>query len=240
MPKLGAIRALSSDVRLEILKYLYQKPRDIEDLAVNCLKLQPITIRHHIQYLQEAGLLESYEKRTGSAGRPKTYYRIAKRLPQVAFPARRYFELSKAMLDSLIRNLGEQKAIDTLYDVGDKLGRETVKYLTAMDNVTKWTLKEFADIFIQKYLVETGAEPEIIEKSESQVVYRMHNCLFYELAQEMPNLMCDVLHHQFHQSLVKAMNPHFKDTQTSCMGHGHSCCEHTVEMLRKEKTNKTQ
>ena len=233
MPILDVIRALSSDVRLEILRVLYQKPRDIEDLA-NCLKLQPITVRHHIQYLQEAGVLESYEKRTGSAGRPKTYYRIAKRLPLVTFPARRYFDLSKAMLNSLVRNLGEQKAIDILSDIGVELGRETVKYLTAVHNLTKWTLKEFSDIFIEKYLQEAGAEPEIIEKNKSRVVYRMHNCLFYELSQEMPNLFCDALHYQFHQSLVKAMNPNFKDTQTSCMGHGASCCEHIVELLQKE------
>lgn len=235
MPKLEVIRALSSEVRLEILKLLYQRPRDIEDLAKNHLKLQPITVRHHIQFLQEAGLLESYEERTGSAGRPKTYYKIAKTLPTVTFPARRYFDLSKAMLNTLSGSLGEKKTDEILTEVGSELGKETVKYLAATNNVKRWTTKEFAEIFVEKYLKETGAEPEIIEKSGSRVVYRMHNCLFYELAQETPCLMCDVLHHQFHSSLVKAMNDDFKDTQTTCMGHGANYCEHVVEWVPEKK-----
>ena len=231
MSKLDVMRALSSEVRLEILKLLYQKPRDIEDLAKNHLKLQPITVRHHIQFLQEAGLLESYEERTGLAGRPKTYYRIAKGLPLITFPARRYFDLSKAMLNTLLRNVGEEKTAEMLADVGDELGKETAKYLETTNNIKHWTTKEFAEILVKKYLTEAGAEPEIIENNNRRVIYRMHNCLFFELAQETPSLMCDVLHHHFHSSLVKAMNSHFQDTQTSCMGHGANCCEHTVEWV---------
>jgi len=235
------MRALSSEVRLEILKLLYQKPRDIEDLAKNYLKLQPITVRHHIQFLQEAGLLESYEERTGSAGRPKTYYRIAKELPMITFPTRRYYDLSKAMLNALLRNLGEKKTAEMIANIGDELGKETVKYLETVNNIKQWTTKEFAEIFIEKYLTEAGAEPEIIEKNNSRVVYRMHNCLFYELSQETPSLMCDVLHHHFHSSLVNAMNKDFQDTQTSCMGHGQNCCEHIVERVQeKKKTDKAE
>jgi len=191
-------------------------------------------VRHHIQSLQEAGLLESYEERTGSAGRPKTYYKIAKKLPILTFPARQYFELSKNVINGILRSLGEQKTIKILASVGDEIGAETVKYMEATNNVTKWTLKEFAEVFIQKYLQEAGAEPEIIEKNDKRIAYRMHNCLFYELSQQTPSLMCDVLHRHFHHSLVKAMSNNFKDTQMSCMGHGANCCEHVVELIKEE------
>jgi predicted ArsR family transcriptional regulator len=198
-------------------------------------------VRHHIQFLQKAGLLESYEERTGSAGRPKTYYRIAKGLPLITFPARRYFDLSKAVLDGLLANVGEKKTIEILTDVGLEMGRETAKYLATTNNIKEWTPKDFAEIFVEKYLREAGAEPEIIEKSDKRVIYKMHNCLFYELAQEIPDLMCDVLHHSFHHSLVKAMSANLKDTQTSCMGHGAICCEHTIEWIpEKEKNEKTR
>ncbi len=231
MPKIEVLRALSNDVRLEILKLLYQKPRDVEDLAKNYLKLQPITVRHHIQCLQEAGLLESYQGRTGSAGRPKTYYKLAKSLPMITFPERRYFDLSKAMLNSILINVGEKKTVKILSDVGIKMGKETVKYLAEMNNIKRWTPKEFAEIFVGKYLEEIGTEPEIIEKSSNSVVYKTHNCLFFELAQENPSLMCDVLHNSFHHALIKAMSDNLEDTQTSCMGHGNNCCEHTVEWV---------
>lgn len=241
MSKLEVIRALSSDVRLEILRLVYQKPRDIEDLAKNHLKLQPITIRHHIQIMHEAGLLESYEERRRSAGRPKTYYRIAKELPTVNFPSRRYFELSKVILSQVERKIGAKKTNELLADVGNELGKQTADYLTMTNDVKQWTTKEFVEIFIEKYLTEAGTEPEIIEKSNRKVKYRIHNCLFFELSQKIPNLMCDVLHHNFHSTLVKTMSNNFKDTQTSCMGHGSSCCEHTVEWIpEKKENNRTQ
>ena len=55
--------ALSSDARAETLEFLYKKPRDVEEIAKK-LKLQSTTVRHHIEALLEAGLLESYEERT--------------------------------------------------------------------------------------------------------------------------------------------------------------------------------
>jgi predicted ArsR family transcriptional regulator len=133
--------------------------------------------------------------------------------------------------------MGEQKTIEVLADVGDEMGTETVKHMEATHNVTKWTPKEFAEVFVQKYLQEAGAEPEIIEKSDSRVVYRMRNCLFHELSQQTPSLMCDVLHRHFHDTLVKAMSNNSEDTQTSCMGHGAICCEHVVEWTAEKKEN---
>jgi predicted ArsR family transcriptional regulator len=78
-------RALSSKSRVSILELLYKKPYSIDELAEK-LGLQPITIRHHIQTLIDAGLLDSFEERSGVPGRPKVYYKVAKSLPIVSFP----------------------------------------------------------------------------------------------------------------------------------------------------------
>jgi len=227
-------RALSSEARAEILRLLYKKPHDIEEIAES-LKLQPVTIRHHIQALSEAGLLEFYEERSGSAGRPKTFYKIATTLPVVVFPARRYFELSKALVNSLQRNLGGQKTQEILADVGRELGKETIKYLETQNNITKWTSKEFVEIVI-KYLQEAGAEPEVVEVTDSKLIYRLHNCLFSELSREIPGLMCDVIHHEFQQAMLDSMHNEIKGVQTSCMGHGDINCEHVIEWASKKKT----
>lgn len=229
-------RALSSEARAEILKLVYQKARDIEELAES-LKLQPVTIRHHVQALLEAGLLEFHEERSGLAGRPKTYYTIAKTLPSVVFPARRYYELSKSLVSSLRRNLGEKKTEEILADVGHDLGVETLKYLEAKNNVSKWSSKEFAEIIV-KYFQEAGAEPEIIELSDNKLTYRLHNCLFSELSKEVPGLMCDIMHHQFQQAMLDSMHEDIKGIQTSCMGHGDQNCEHTIEWNPKKESPK--
>lgn len=196
-----------------------------------------MTVRHHIQSLQEAGLLDSYEERSGLAGRPKTYFKIAKGLPTIVFPARRYFDLARALVNSLLNNLGEEKTNEIIASVGVEMGKDTVKYLTVTNNVNEWTLKELAKIYIEKYLREIGAEPEIVEQTDKKLVYRMHNCLFYELSQEAPTIMCETLHCKFHQSLIEAMNKNLKDTQTNCMGRGGNYCEHTIELIPENENS---
>jgi predicted ArsR family transcriptional regulator len=114
------------------------------------------------------------------------------------------------------------------------LGIETIRFLEAKISLSKWTAKEFAELVV-KYLQEAGAEPEIVELSDNKLVYRLHNCLFAELSQVIPELLCDVMHHEFQQAMLDSMQADVKGIQTSCMGHGDICCEHVIEWVpRKE------
>ncbi len=221
-------RALASKSRADILKLMYKKPHNIEELAEK-LKLQPITVRHHIQSLMEAGLLESREERSGKSGRPTNYYRIAKSLPLVNFPERRYFLLSSFLVDTILHDIGEQKTKEMIAKAGYEMGKETVRTLEQERRVKQWSPKEFAEIFVKGYLEETGAEPEIISESDKRVIYRLHNCIFSELALKNPGLICDILHKRFHQGVCAAMRKNLRDSQKTCMGHGDVFCEHAVE-----------
>jgi len=221
-------RALSSKSRADILKLLYKKPHSIEELAEK-LMLRPITVRHHIQCLTEAGILESYEERSGTSGRPTNYYKIAKKLPIVNFPERRYFLLASFLIDTLQLNLGKEKTKELLTNAGWEMGREVIKQLEQKYNVKKWSPKVFADFFVNRYLEEIGAEPELVATDDKHVFYRLHNCIFFELALQKPSLMCDILHKQFHQGVCAAIGKSVKDTQKTCMGHGDNYCEHVVQ-----------
>jgi len=234
MSKREIHRALSSEAREETLKLLYKRPHVIEEIAEK-LNLQPVTVRHHIQALQEAGFLESYEERSGSAGRPRTYYKLAKSLPTLTFPARRYLQLSKAVISFLLREYGKKKGYEMMAQLGYEMGASTAKYLETTYNIKDWTPDEFAKVFVEGYLQEVGAEPEVAEKTDKKVVFRTHNCIFFELSQEMPDLMCDVLHNEFHRALQETMSGDIKGVQTSCMGHGDGCCEQVFEWVFKNK-----
>jgi len=225
--------ALSSKTRAEILKLLYKKPLDVEEIAQK-LKLQPVSIRHHLQSLEEAGLLECTEERSGSAGRPKTRYKIASSPPAVTFPARRYLFFSGILIDSLMHIVGKAKVYGIMGKVGRRMGRETVEQIVQRYNVTKWTPKEFEEIFVGKYLQEAGTEPEIAEKSDKKIVVRLHNCIFSELSMKMPELMCDVAHKEFFHAASEVMGGNIKVTQATCLGRGDIYCEHIFEWKSDE------
>jgi len=223
-----AYRALSSKPRLEILRLLYRKPLSVEEIAKS-LKLQPITIRHHLQSLEEAGFIEKNEQRTGIVGRPKIYYTIAKKPKIVGFPRRRYLTLSNFLVNTLNFTLGANRAKKLLKKVGREMGENTVKKLELEHNIKEWSPKAYEEFFIKQYLKESGAEPEIIEVDDKKIVYRLHNCHFFEMAIKMPDMMCDTLHEGFHEGASNAMGKQVKISRTTCMAHGDHYCEHVCE-----------
>jgi predicted ArsR family transcriptional regulator len=231
MSEVEAYRALSSKSRLEILKLLYKNPLSVDDLAKK-LRLQPITVRHHLQSLEEAGFIESFEERAGSVGRPKLYYKIVKEPPLLSFPKRRYLTLSNFVINTLQFLLGERRARKILWKAGSEMGENTIKRLESEYNIREWTLKAYEQFFIKEYLEDSGAEPEIVEISGKKIIYRLHNCLFFELAVRMPEIMCDTLHESFHEGVTKAMGKKFKISRGTCMAKGDLYCEHICEKIK--------
>lgn len=228
MSEKKAYEALSSVSRLEILKLLHRKPLGVDEIAV-LVNLQPITVRHHLQSLEDAGLIDSYEEKKGTVGRPRVYYRIAKKPIRVGYPKRRYLTLSSFIIKSLQSSIGIKKANNLLESVGKSMGESVIKEVESKYAVKEWSPEAFKEFFIQEYLEENGAEPEIVEFDKNRVVFRDHNCLFFELADKMPEVMCDVLHEGFHKGISSSMGGKVKITRVTCMGHGDEHCEHSCE-----------
>jgi predicted ArsR family transcriptional regulator len=223
-----AFEALSSASRLEILKLLHKKPLSVDEIA-KLVNLQPITVRHHLHSLEDAGFVESYEEKKGSVGRPKVYYKIAKEPTVVGYPKRRYLTLSNFMIRTLQLLIGSKRASKLLRRVGKNMGESVIKEIESKHDVKEWSPEAFKEFFINGYLEEAGAEPEIVKDDENQVVFRVHNCLFLELAVKMPEMMCDVLHESFHEGVTKALGKQAKINRSTCMAKGDPYCEHTCE-----------
>jgi len=223
-----AYRALSSKSRLDILKLLYKKPMSVEEIAQR-LNLQPITIRHHLQSLVEAGFIEAYEERAGSVGRPKIHYKTVREPQIVSYPKRRYLMLSNFIVSTLRYVLGEDQAKKILKKAGQEMGENTAKRLESEHEIKDWSIKSYEEFFVKGYLEKVGAEPEIIEVNDKKIVYRLHNCLFFEMAVKMPEIMCDVLHEGFHEGLSKAMGKNVRVDRLTCMSKGDPYCEHSCE-----------
>ncbi len=231
MVETDAYRALSSTSRLDILKLLYRKSMSVEEIAER-LGLQPITIRHHLQSLVEARFIETLEERAGSVGRPKIFYRMVKEPPLVNYPKRQYLLLNNFVINALRVVLGENQSQKVLRKAGLEMGKNTAKKLESDHELSQWSLKTFEHFFVNDYLETMGAEPEVIARNDKKIVYRLHNCLFFEMALRMPEIMCDTVHESFHEGLITTMGREMKIHQLTCMGKGDRYCEHSCELLK--------
>ncbi len=228
MSERKAYEALSSTSRLEILKSLHKKPLSVDEIA-KLVNLQSITVRHHLKSLEDAGFIESHEEKGGTVGRPKVYYQIAKEPTIVGYPKRRYLTLSNFMIRTLRLFIGSKRADTLLRRVGKNMAESIIREMESKHDVKEWSSEAFVDFFIKGYLEEAGAEPEIVKTDKDQIVYRVHNCLFLELAVKMPEMMCDVLHEAFHEGVSSAMGGKVKIIRLTCKGHGDPYCEHKCE-----------
>jgi len=179
--------------------------------------------------LEDVGFIESYEERSGTVGRPKVYYKIAKEPTLVGYPKRNYLTLSDFMIKTLQVLVGSKRAGKLLRKVGENMGKSVIKEIESKHGVKEWSPEAFIDFFIKGYLEEAGAEPEILKIDKNRVVYRTHNCLFLELAVKMPETMCDVLHDAFHEGVSSAIGDRMKIIRLTCKGHGDPYCEHKCE-----------
>ena len=239
MNEVEIYQVLASKSRLEILRLLYRKPFSVEELS-KATGLQPITVRHHLQLLEETGFLESYEERTGGIGRPKMYYKAAKQPPLLEFPKRQYLRLCSLLIGRMRSELGLSQTKKILKEVGLELSENALKRLALENGVNEWSLKEFSELFINKYLKEFGAEPEIVEVDDKKIVYRMYNCVFLELAKEAPEIICDALYEGFNEGVSKVTDSKLRIRQLSCIGEGSPYCEYVCEQLTEEKNSRRQ
>jgi len=223
-----AYRALSSKSRLDIIKLLYRNPLSVEQIAEN-LGLQPITVRHHLQSLVESGFIQAIEERAGSVGRPKIHYRVVKEPPLINYPRRGYLMLNNFLVNTLRFTLGEDQTRKILRKAGLDMGENAAKRLESENEIREWTLKDFERFFVRDYLEKMGSEPEIIETDNKKIVYRLHNCLFFEMAVKTPEIICDALHESFHEGLTKPMNKDIKINQLTCMAKGAPYCQFSCE-----------
>ncbi len=233
-----AYQALSSKPRQDILRLLYRKRMNVEEIAQK-LKLQPITIRHHLQSLVQAGFIEPLTERASSVGRPKIFYKMVREPPLINYPKRGYLMLSNYLINTLRSSLQKSKAHEILRKAGFEMGETTAKRLESEHEVKDWSIKAYEQFYVRDYLEQMGAEPEVVEISNKRLVYRLHNCLFFELSVKMPEIMCDILHESFHEGLVNAMGNGMKISRSSCLSKGDSYCEHSCRLGSEKSSSRT-
>ncbi len=218
-------KVLASSSRWKILELLAKGPKDIKGI-VKETGIQPTAVRYHLQALHRLGLVETYEEK-GNIGRPRVYYKLAKKQISVEFPARNYILLAKLLLEAMRQNIGEEATKNLLHTTGVNRGKEIIGELTSKHNIARWTPQTFKSIYVDTYLTQIGVQPEAVKLTSDKVVFRVHSCQFLELATKYPELVCDVLDTATQEGISEAIGG-VKITRTKCMGHGDDFCEYNV------------
>ena len=236
--KSEVFKALSSESRWNILNALADKPKDINEIA-DRVGLKPITVRHHLSSLTQAGLVEQLSERKGGVGRPTTIYRITGDNVRVSFPHRDYFLLNQIIVRGLPAILGTEATKDVLLKVAVNAGFNYVENIAFQNGLERWTLDSFRRLFVEGLLGEMGTNPEVVSQSEDELIFQESNCLFFELAKANPELICNALDQGFHDGIIKALGPDFKGERVKCMGHGDQYCRYKIQWTPSTGNNST-
>lgn len=225
--------ALASSTRRKILDLVQMKALSIQDIR-RTMRLHPATIRHHLNGLEKAGFIESFEKKADTGGRPKIYYRAVKEPPFICMIKHRYAKINN-FLGAIIRHLLRLNQADNIIrKIGFDIGKRTANDIQLESGISEWTLEAFEKFFINEYLKEFDAAPEIVEKTDEKIVYRIHNCVFLG-GLKMPEKICDIIHEGFNEGVSEATGKKMKITRLTCMGKGDTYCEYVCKLLPNKR-----
>lgn len=218
--------AFTSGPRMEILNLVATAPAGVSGIA-KALGISPTAARFHVQKLLSLGLLEEVEER-GSVGRPRILYRATGKRVEVGFPARNYMQLSEVLIRALLANPNQEQMEEWLREVGRTYASSMANDAIRRAPEAKWDTRTFEKHVVEGLLKEWGWQPELTLASRDRLRYRCYNCLFKELAQKYPRVICDVLDNSLHKEMYKRLNPAIDWKKLKCMGHGDAYCEYLL------------
>lgn len=180
---LALSKALGDDTRFLIYKYISEQtgPVSVEELAGN-FGLHPNAIRLHLAKLGEAGLVTTESTRRGP-GRPKKLYKTNRELSHLPFGKRDFNFLALLLLDFIV---GQSIPPTEINSFGKKWG---YSYIQGKVRGKPQNLEEIIQCLLTEFK-EWGFEPEPVLVKHQRMEIRLKNCIFKELANNHPTLVC--------------------------------------------------
>lgn len=220
--------ALASGVRLRILKVVAVGEKTIPDLTRE-LRLSRATLRYHLSFLLNQGLIEEVAPpKTTAVGRPAIRYRASKGVLVSGYPPRHYEIVGQLALQALKETAGLEESRRLLESKGTDSGKTLIEAFAAKAKVERWTPDGFEQLVLNGLFLDYGILSEVLSRTPGGLTYRSFTCPFLELAEGMPDLVCDALDIGFHRGVDAALGG-VRTERVACMGHGDPHCEYRME-----------
>ena len=219
--------ALGSELRRQILGAVASQPKTVSAIARE-LGLRPASVRYHVSLLARHHLVEEVRVlATGSAGRPPVAYQAASHVAVPGFPVRHFDLLAGAALQTLVDAVGPEEATRRLREKGREVALVMAAAWDEQANPAEWTPEAFERVVLGRYFREFGIATQVISRGPDALGYRFFTCPFLELAERMPDLVCDSLDRGFHEG-IDALLGGVRTERLECMGHGSPYCEYRM------------
>lgn len=212
-----------SGARRRILEALVPGERTIPELA-RILGFHPATIRYHLGFLVHHDLVEErMAEAHGGRGRPPAEYRISRHAQLAGFPPRHYELLAEIALRTLLE-MEDPSSTRRLKDQGAGFARAMVEQTVRDAGVARWGPEAFQQYILGDLFGRFGVATEVASEGKDSLTYRSLTCPFLELAERVPQLVCDALDLGFHEGIDDAVGGETR--RFACMGHGDPYCEY--------------
>ena len=186
---LGELADVFGDpTRRNIYRHLRDAPEPVSASEVaEVFGLHRTVARAHLERLTSLGLVESGTRRRAGGGRPaKTYVLTGERL-EVMLPPRRYERLARMLLRLISTSLEPAVADAAAFALGRSFGEETAAAI-AGDKVQPPVA--LAPKAVLAWMDDAGYGVTLDDTTAGKIVIDVHNCVYRELAQEFPDIVC--------------------------------------------------
>lgn len=180
--------------------------------------------RSHLEKLVEAGLLGWATRRRSGGGRPAKIYFSRGRL-EAQVPPRRYEQLARLLLEVVSTMPAKESVDDRAHEAGYALGRAVARAQpngAGAERPGGLSLEAAAS-----WLAAEGYGVHVVQTSARQFAIEIANCVYREVAETAPSLVCACDRGLLCGLLAVEENGH---TQTRCIATGDPVCRHEFRL----------
>jgi predicted ArsR family transcriptional regulator len=206
--------------RNSVLKHLLNHQRSTINELAKAVKINPISVRHHVTRLEDEGMVGSAEERHG-VGRPRRVYFLTE-AGMEHFPGRT-IKLTNRILDQLKNTLPAEQFSKVFAGMAD----EAAKDLPAQSELGKMNLDQRLKA-MKTWLNKEGFGVQI-HKTEKEVVIKETSCPYFYVGQTHGEV-CSIDKALIARAL--SVDPQ----RTSCLLSGDSHCTYVIPMAAIKET----
>ena len=199
-------------------------PQSASEVA-DVFGLHRTVARAHLEKLTEMDLVSTATRRRPGGGRPAKIYAVTDARLEIMLPPRRYERLARLLLQLIDETLEPDVAVATATALGRAFGEQTAEEFAAATETGARPGSPRAPSWTG-WSSPATARPSA-SNGNGEAVIEVHNCVYRELSQEFPDVVC-----AFDRSMLCGMlgvdgSTH---TQTHALSAGDTYCRHEFRL----------